>query len=165
MIHIQSWWIDRSFHYKTKSALSSFLPSCLPTLFCCFCFVLFCFLFWGKDLCLKEKHQFANHMWIFYVSRIHTLFLMLWWPPTTKLFSLLLCNCNFATVMNNSVNIWYMAPSSKGSWTTHWGPVIYIVLETYILKNPRNFRTPFLKISLEILDWEFSHVTVSVPNT
>ena len=32
---------------------------------------------------------------------------MLWWPPTIRLFSLLLHDCNFATVVNCNVNIWY----------------------------------------------------------
>jgi hypothetical protein len=34
-------------------------------------------------------------------------FLMLWWPPSIKLFFLLLHNCNFATVMNHNVNIFW----------------------------------------------------------
>lgn len=30
---------------------------------------------------------------------------MVWWPPVVTLFSLLLCNCNFATVTNFNINI------------------------------------------------------------
>ena len=33
-------------------------------------------------------------------------FLMLWWPLTIKLFSLLLHNCYFTPFMNRNVNIW-----------------------------------------------------------
>ena len=32
---------------------------------------------------------------------------MLWWLPTIKLFLLLLHKCNFVTVLNCDVNIWY----------------------------------------------------------
>lgn len=35
------------------------------------------------------------------------LFLMLWWPPTRKLFPLLFHNCNFVTITNYNVNICY----------------------------------------------------------
>jgi hypothetical protein len=34
-------------------------------------------------------------------------FLMLWWSSTIKLFWLLLCNYNFATVMNCNISTWY----------------------------------------------------------
>jgi hypothetical protein len=48
-------------------------------------------------------------------------FLMMWWPPTIKLFLLLLHNCNFATVMNHNVNTLYATP--KGLQPTGWEPL------------------------------------------
>lgn len=36
----------------------------------------------------------------------NTMILMCWWPPTIKLFSLLLHTWNFETVMNRHANIW-----------------------------------------------------------
>ena len=35
-------------------------------------------------------------------------FLMLFWPLVIKLFSLILHNYNFATIMNHNINIWYI---------------------------------------------------------
>ena len=64
-------------------------------------------------------------------------FLMSWWPPTIKSLSLLLSlfhNCNFATVMNYNVNIWYAG--------------YLIVTPMKRLFNPQRVRTPRLSSSV-----------------
>jgi hypothetical protein len=63
-----------------------------------------------------------------------TQFLILWWPLTIQLFSLLLTYCNFATIINHKVNIWYAKylicnPCERGGsnpvglWLTGWEPL------------------------------------------
>lgn len=61
--------------------------------------------------------------------------LMLWWPSTIKLFSLLLHNCNVGTVMNSTVNIWYTGfwyanpvkglLTPNGLWPIVWEPLLW----------------------------------------
>ena len=49
-------------------------------------------------------------------------FLMLWWSPTIKLFSLLLHNCNISTVRNHNVNIRYIDSFIQPLWKGHSTP-------------------------------------------
>lgn len=52
---------------------------------------------------------------------------MLWWSPNIKLFSLLLHNCRFATVMNRNAKIWYAGYLIRQplwrSWPRAWEPL------------------------------------------
>ena len=63
-------------------------------------------------------------------------------PPTIKLFSLLLHNCNSATVMNHNVNIWYAGYLIWG-WSpqvgNHWLSLLCLLssLRQILIWKPR----------------------------
>ena len=60
---------------------------------------------------------------------------MLWWPPNHNIISLLLCNCNFASVMNRNVNIrvsqWSWGTPVKGSFSPQRGHSHQVVCHWY----------------------------------
>ena len=55
-------------------------------------------------------------------------FLILWWPSTITLFSLLLHNCNFAAVMYHNVNSLGDRGLPKESRPTGWEPLLWAIL-------------------------------------